>query len=294
MNGLSISDGLIYEHINHYESDLLYDEIFIQRSYFSHVDVNHDSYIIDVGSNIGLFTLYCCMTFDRAEIISIEPIPPIFEVLKRNTMSYKDRVVLFNVGIGNAHCNGQVSDFSYYEHQPGESTRWPIERHSQRQILYGERANYLKLLSDAEVVPYAGDLPAETAEEKLDSADNDFDCVEQEDDTSTQTFSCPMMSLERVILEAGWAVVDLLKIDVEGDELAALRSLGKCLNRVRQIVVEVHDQDSRLLEILNLLAENGFRTMVRLQGPKISDDKSFVQFVPESLKLYLVHAIRQK
>lgn len=293
-------DGLTFEYISENEGDFLYEEIFVKQSYFTHVSVGSDSKILDIGSNIGLFTLYCCLTFEMANIIAIEPIPPIFDVLRRNITSFREKVFIYNIGIGTLD---SISEFSYFEHQPGESTRWPEQRNSQRQKLYEEQANYAKFLqqhqlisSDPELIVIERDLSGDVEGKckSNSSEENIFDFLKSEDTDGVERYCCPIWSLEKVILESGWDVVDLLKIDVEGDELLALQSLRSCWGRVRQIVVEVHDIDGRLSEVLHLLSEEGFRTIVEQQKPEVSEDGLFVRFIPESLRLYLVHAIRDQ
>jgi hypothetical protein len=92
INGLSISKeygilnkSLYYEHINQNESDFIFNEIFVQRKYLQHgisltpnryrdINMDNDRYndvdsdrvndneelvILDVGANIGLFSLFC-------------------------------------------------------------------------------------------------------------------------------------------------------------------------------------------------------------------------------------------
>ena len=74
-----------------------------------------------------------------------------------------------------------------------------------------------------------------------------------------QDISCSVQTLSRVIASEGLTNVDLLKIDVEKGELAALQGLREeDWPKIRQIVVEVHDQDGRLDRIRDLLSSHGF------------------------------------
>ena len=53
--------------------------------------------------------------------------------------------------------------------------------------------------------------------------------------------------------------IDLLKIDVEGSELLVLRGISKAhMKLIQQLVLEVHDVDGRLAEVLELLTMSGF------------------------------------
>jgi hypothetical protein len=55
----------------------------------------------------------------------------------------------------------------------------------------------------------------------------------------------------------------LLKIDVERAELDVLRGVDdRDWPKVRQVVLEVHDEDGRRDEITRMLASRGFRVVV--------------------------------
>jgi FkbM family methyltransferase len=63
--------------------------------------------------------------------------------------------------------------------------------------------------------------------------------------------------------------VDLLKLDVEGAELAALRGAGKALSSIRRIIMEYHRApESPLGEVLTILAESGHRSEMPI-GPGV-------------------------
>jgi tRNA1(Val) A37 N6-methylase TrmN6 len=54
---------------------------FLLRKIFCQV-VDGD-FVLDIGANIGLFSLYLMSKFERLNIIALEPIPKVFEVLTR-------------------------------------------------------------------------------------------------------------------------------------------------------------------------------------------------------------------
>ena len=127
--------------------------------------------------------------------------------------------------------------------------------------------------------------------------------------------------------------MDLLKLDVEGDELGALQGLGPGdWPRIRQIVVEVCDvancdndagqcsssggssstsglsglvppsRRGRLAEVVALLEAHGFDVTVERQGSTVSnvspgeesgDEGSYLHFTPEAARLYYVYAKRR-
>ena len=92
---------------------------------------------------------------------------------------------------------------------------------------------------------------------------------------AAQTFACPVVTLSELL--KAWRheeaqVVDLLKIDVEGAELQVLE--GLCPEDwllVQQLVLEVHDVDGRLAEIVSLVMSSGLEDLhvdVVRSGPR--------------------------
>jgi hypothetical protein len=74
------------------------------------------------------------------------------------------------------------------------------------------------------------------------------------------------------VLPADITAVDLLKIDVEGAELDVLRGLADDdWPLVVHVVVEVHDVDGRLDDVLGLLSARGFVCDVRVPAMMASD-----------------------
>lgn len=74
-----------------------------------------------------------------------------------------------------------------------------------------------------------------------------------------------VMPLEKLIDQSGAARIDLMKIDIEGFELEALRSAGRHLgSTIRRLVVEIHPpllkaRGETEEQVRDLLAERGYR-----------------------------------
>ena len=65
------------------ETELMYNEIFEARQYMrSGIALSSGDTIVDVGANIGMFTMY-----------AVEPVSETFEVLTRNMQRFGGRVV---------------------------------------------------------------------------------------------------------------------------------------------------------------------------------------------------------
>ena len=96
----------------------------------------------------------------------------------------------------------------------------------------------------------------------------------------------------RALLHSTGMAVDLLKVDVEGDELDVLRGVGGDAEwaRIAQVVVEVHDVGGRLRAVSALLKGRGFRVVESLL--RTSTVRGYTWVVPSKLSLYYVYAVR--
>lgn len=286
-SGLSIDcNGLMWEHLNQKESDYFYEEIFVKQLYFKYfITINEGSTIIDVGANIGLFSLFCCQKHKNLKIYAIEPLPPIFEVLQRNLSNEHQIVSLFNVGVVEDESVSNVNLFHYFAMNPGESTRHQIEREQQRKRLRhelslneGNRNKHFLYKNKHKMY-------------EIDNQYNEIIANLDEEDKYSESFCCKLKSLQTIITESLIEKVDLLKIDVEGDELLVLKSIGSQWDKIRQIVLEVHDIDGRLDAVISVLRQKSFMYIKKQQKTELNDD--FLSFIPNSLQLYIVYAIRK-
>lgn len=135
MPGLSSNNEITWEYIDQNESEFLYYEIFINKSYFYGLTLSEGDLIIDAGANIGLFSLYCLSKLKNLKICAFEPIQPIYDVLKRNLNGYfqnnnQNDLKLFNFALGSKNEMNQL--FYYFPSAPGESTRNIQERNLQK------------------------------------------------------------------------------------------------------------------------------------------------------------------
>lgn len=66
-------------------ASLLFTDLFEHRSYFQFgIVIGAGTTVVDVGANIGLFALQASREAEGVRIFSLEPLPPIYEVLKAN------------------------------------------------------------------------------------------------------------------------------------------------------------------------------------------------------------------
>lgn len=63
--------------------DLLFAEIFLDEDYYFEAETPAPT-VIDCGSNIGMSVLYFKTLYPRARIVGFEPMPEVYDVLRRN------------------------------------------------------------------------------------------------------------------------------------------------------------------------------------------------------------------
>jgi amino acid adenylation domain-containing protein/FkbM family methyltransferase len=231
-------NGMTAFHLNKSEADFMYQEIFEERSYLRHgVTLGDAACIFDVGANIGIFTLFAGQSCRNAVVYAFEPAPPVFDVLRANAELYGLDVRLFKHGLSDAP---KTQTFTYYPHVSVVSGLYADDA-QQREIIKAFLLNR-EQPGDGETSP-DGKLLDELLSERLTS----------------EQFTCHFKPLSDVIRENGVERIDLLKIDVERSEWDVLAGIGEeDWEKIRQIVVEVHDIDGRLAEVTSLLKRRGY------------------------------------
>lgn len=114
--------GLNVTFLDHRWFKYLFDEVFISDVYDFHAD-NHDPFIIDCGSNIGMTVTFFKTLYPRSRIVAFEPDPRTFAMLRTTVERNKMRdVVLVNKAVYDRE--GRLSFYYDPDHPgyPGQST----------------------------------------------------------------------------------------------------------------------------------------------------------------------------
>ncbi|UAA39460.1 amino acid adenylation domain-containing protein [Paraneptunicella aestuarii] len=218
--------------INPQEADFTYEEIFEDECYLQYgITLKDGDCVLDVGANIGVFSMFVNAVISDARIFAFEPLPPIYDALRRNGMLYGDNIQTFNYGISSE--SGEMT-FSYYPHAS---------------ILSGGYAS--KEEEKNTVRSYIENTEASLSEKELEEL--------LEIRLETEEFSCRLKTISEVIEENGIESIDLLKVDVEKSEAEILKGIrDEHWGRIRQLVLEVHDTEGRLQWVENLLQSKGY------------------------------------
>ena len=173
--------------------------------------------VVDVGANIGLFTLRVLDARPRARVVAIEPIPETFTILQANASVYGPGVSCHGLGLGAAAGEAR---FRYYPRASALSSSALATAESRIRTRDVALA-WLRATGGGERI---GDDDIERVVEQLLTA---------------HEIDVPIIALSDLLAREGLEHVDLLKIDTEGSELEVLEGLREDdWHRVRQIVVE--------------------------------------------------------
>lgn len=239
-----LPNGLEIVHLNQYETDYLYKEIFEDRCYLKHgIRLRDGDVIVDIGANIGLFSLFVLSRCANAQIYAFEPAPAVYELLKANLEMYGASAHAINLGVSD---RPRTAAFTFY----GKSS-----------VFSSFHANEAEDRAAIETVV----RNALTGNASLDRESVDAYVAElTADRLGRSVHDCRLTSVSEVIRQHRLARINLLKIDAEKSELAIIDGIDRDdWPKIDQIVIEVHDRTRETVQkIADLLIEKGFRCAV--------------------------------
>lgn len=259
------------------ELGLLYSEVFGGScSYLQcDVDILPGAVVVDVGANIGLFAILSAQRAGaNGRVIAFEPVPLLYEACERNALALQGwlqtqgcsaaPIEVLNLGVG----SGTVTQtsFMFYTAASGWSSMYPDENEMESNM-YSFLDNALsdtshsvlpdtlpvRLARVLRTIPFARQLYRFLVDTQLGPLLR-----------SAVPVQCDMTTLSRTMLDRKITRIDVLKIDVERAELDVLHGIDmQDWPKIRQVVLEVHDQGGRLERIVQLLSGVGFICAVR-------------------------------
>ncbi|APW62348.1 FkbM family methyltransferase [Paludisphaera borealis] len=248
---IRMPNGMVIHGHSRGEARLLFDEIFNKQVYVRNgIELQEGDVVVDVGANLGLFSLFLGETLRDVTLYAFEPVPDIFESLRLNTSRLEGRIVLRNAGLSDRE--GQAV-FTYYPHLPCFSTSCP-DRLEKR---WADLRDILIRMGDQRA---GGGGRLREAREKVRSwgvsgllyyASRKKDRV------------CTLTRLSKTISDHGIDRIDLLKVDVEGSEWDVLRGVDEAdWRKIKQLVVEVHDVESGAEGMSEWLEDRGYQVAI--------------------------------
>ncbi|MDD5677381.1 MAG: FkbM family methyltransferase [Kiritimatiellae bacterium] len=246
------------------ELKYLFQDIFIDQVYLRHgVCIRENDCIFDVGANIGLFTLFIHARHCAQNIYVFEPIPSVYELMIKNLRLHGLAAHAFRHGLSD---------------KPGDARFIYYPNYSILSGMYGDPVKdeaMLKRLIRHAIANNCPKVDGKTAE--------DYARIIAKRKTEAQTITCRVSTLSHVMAAHSIERIDLLKIDAEKSELDILRGIDeKDWHKIRQIVLEVHDEGGLFLDqISGLLDQKGYTFHIDQQKDHVG-----------SAGIYLLYAAR--
>jgi FkbM family methyltransferase len=233
---------LLVAQLNRTETDFLYREIFVENTYLRHgIGLPTDPVVVDVGANIGMFSLLVAQRSSGARIVAVEPVAELAHAASVNAELHGLHVTVLNCGLGS---RTDEAAFSYYPNNTLMSGMYG-DAEEDRAVL----RSYLRTAPEVE-------LGAQ------------FDRL-VDDRMRAEPRRCQLTTLVEVVATHGIERIDLLKIDVEKAEADVLAGIDSATwEKIDQVVLEVHDLHGRLQAVVDQLRARGFDT-VHEQEPRL-------------------------
>lgn len=219
------------------EIEYLYKEVFSDETYMGGgVEIRDGATIVDLGANVGMFSLYAASKARSLRIVAVEPVPRSCHLLRTNLETHGLDATVLQAAAGSE--DREVVSFFRYPHLSlisGDRPDPESERLAVRQYI---RETEPELVSQ---------IPEPLLEELLDYK------------LTAEEIHCRMVCVSSILESTGLDVVDLLKVDVEGAELDVLQGIAPDdWPKFRQMTIEVHDTGGRLAALVELLEGHGF------------------------------------
>lgn len=252
------------------DAKVIYHEIYEMQAYNKHgITIGDGDVLLDVGANIGLFSINIARPHKGLQIYLFEPLPMIYECLEKNSALY--------AGANTFHLNNTgLSD------KPGNVTFEFCPAMSMTTGMYGSELSkhYVK---DASIFSWLTAVLADIQRAKIgNSALNRFFikaltipvikvlaavCLSVPLTVlllwlrfSVKKVNCTLDTLSSVFRKNKITAADLVKIDVEGAEMDVLNGIdADDWKKIRQFIIEVHDVDNRVQKMTGLLEQQNYK-----------------------------------
>ncbi|HXE84565.1 MAG TPA: FkbM family methyltransferase, partial [Gemmatimonadales bacterium] len=244
-----LPNGVEIVHLNQYETDYLYKEIFEEQTYLKNgIQLPDGATVVDIGANIGMFSLFVLSRCAEPTIYAFEPAPRVYDLLTANCAAYGARVHPLNLGVSD---KAKSAPFTFYERSS---------------VFSGFHAD------DGEDRAAIHAVVRNAVRDEIAAAEDVVESVVAEltaDRLRHTTHECRLISVSDLIRERGIDKIDLLKIDAEKSELDILAGIEDTdWPKIAQIVIEIHDRTQEAVkQVERLLTAKGYRCVVERERP---------------------------
>jgi 31-O-methyltransferase len=230
--------------LNEYETPYLYEEIFERREYAPDwMSIPAGGVVVDVGANIGMFSVFAMLEWQPSRLIAVEPVPELQEILRLNLGSWPEARVA-PVAVGSER---GTTSFTYY---PGCSVFSGRFCDADRELAIAKAQSVWEeagSMTERELEVYASAL-----DELLKPL---FVPVQQQ---------AEMRTISELIDEYKLDQIDLLKIDAEGSELEVIEGIEATdWPRIRNIAMETDEHQVSVGGITALIESQQMKCEIR-------------------------------
>ncbi|MFE0172221.1 amino acid adenylation domain-containing protein [Streptomyces sp. NPDC059002] len=238
-----LPDGRPVLTLNRAETTFAHQELFAERAYLREgIHLTPGDVVVDVGANIGMFSLQAATEAPGSRVIAIEPAPAAFARLTANSTLYDGAWTPVAAALSAA---------------PGRGTLTTYADHSMLATLHPAADEDRRMLRG---------LAQQRLGRGLDRAESDRLDELLDEQLAADAVDCELTTLSQVIRDHGLDRVDLLKIDAQRAEWDILRGIeDEHWPLVRQIVLEAQGDAAHLARIHETLADRGFLVTVDRQ-----------------------------
>ena len=233
MPRIRLPDGLEITGMGRAEARFLWEEIYVHQVYLQHgLSLSAGDCVVDVGANIGLFSLWASMQVERLRLYALEPIPALYGALTTN-LAHLSGAELHGCALGSHKGSAR---FRYYPRATGWSTCRPQRHERLRESL---RA-WIGGRDDQPVLSRLARFPA-------------LFSLMTRPLFAFEEYMCPMTTLSEMMRDRSIDRIDLLKIDVEDSEEEVLAGIQPDdWRRIRQISMETEERSvERIVALLH-------------------------------------------
>lgn len=223
--------------------------------YLQHgIKIEDSNIVFDVGANVGVFGVRVIQKAKNVKVFCFEPIPDIADVLMENANLHgQSKIKVIRKGVSDKQGN---ASFTYFPNTPALSTLHP-EQWDENPGAF-KKAVQSTMRNPPDTMRWMKWIPM------IFSGIITYFLIK-----GRKTIHCELTTLSTVIEENSLDRIDLLKIDCEGAEWSVLQGIKSIdWNKIKSVVIEVHNIDDRLKKIQELLKEKGFchQTIEQEQG----------------------------
>ena len=253
-----LADGSLIYHQSDRQLGMLYKEIMEDGIYYKHdVFVPENGLVLDLGANVGGFSIDVSQRQPSTTVIAVEPIPQIFSALKKNFEYRQIKGRILNFGVSNKK---ESATFYYYPEMAGMSGRF-----ADKETIVDAVENYIS--HDKKLLQHDANHRVGKEREAVASFYENMEGSDEVKQYLTSLYKaeeveCQLTTVSDIIDELNIQKIDLLKLDVEKSECLVLEGIRpEHWSMIRHLAIEV-DGDHNLEIILKLLKEKEYTVNV--------------------------------